>query len=92
MLLLDSVKTHLAHWGTCILLRTLAPVRNYLEGFTGLYVVMIIINNMLFEYVFWSKSEFKVALQCDKTVEGTVDPVVSDIITNKHVSTDSIQF
>ena len=53
---------------------------------------MIIINNMLFEYVFWSKSEFKVALQCDKTVEGTVDPVVSDIITNKHVSTDSIQF
>lgn len=47
---------------------------------------------MLFEYVFWSKSEFKVALQCDKTVEGTVDPVVSDIITNKHVSTDSIQF
>ena len=32
------------------------------------------------------------ALQCDKTVEGTVDPVVSDIATNKHVSTDSIQY
>ena len=29
------------------------------------------------------------ALQCDKTVEGTVDPVVSDISSNKHVSTDS---
>ena len=31
------------------------------------------------------------ALQCDTTVEGTVDQVVSDIATNKHVSTDSIQ-
>ena len=40
----------------------------------------------------WRKSEFKVALQCDKTVEGTVDPVVSDITTNKYVSTGSIQY
>lgn len=32
------------------------------------------------------KSEFKVALQCDKTVEGTVDSVVSDVNTNTHTT------
>jgi len=32
-----------------------------------------------------------VALQCDKTVEGRVDPVDFDVSTNKHVRTDSIQ-
>ena len=54
------------------------------------FYIVILINNVLFQYyVFRSKSEFKVALQCDETVEGTVDPVVSDVTANKHVSTDS---
>lgn len=54
--------------------------------------VAFLINNMLFEYIFFlSKSEFNVALQCDKTVEGRVDPVDLDVSTNKHVRTDSIQ-
>jgi len=45
---------------------------------------------MLFEYFFWSKSEFNVALQCDQTVEGQVDPVFFDPATYKHVSTDML--
>lgn len=37
---------------------------------------------------FLRNSVFEVALQCDKTVEGTVDPVVSDVLfANKYVST-----
>lgn len=44
----------------------------------------MLLNTVAF---FWRNSVFKVALQCDKTVEGTVDPVVSDVLSNKYVST-----